>query len=201
MSRTSKPKSNPHVGSTDKILAAAGRVFAKRGFAGATVQEVADEAGMTKPTVYNHFGGKAELYVAVMDRAHGDILARMHKAAQQPGTAYERVAAVLDSQVTVVAEYADLVRVAHSVMFLPERKRPMVDGQRYWEERFEILRQVMAEGVEEGELQGDPKTLALAVSGVVGSIALARAMVPDAPLLTDDVEQRLWDVIYQGAKK
>jgi hypothetical protein len=63
------------------------------------------------------------------------------------------------------------------------------------------MREVMQAGVDSGELQGDPTDLALAVSGMVGSIAMARAMVPEAPLLTDDVERRLWDVIFQGARR
>lgn len=44
------------------ILAAAFAVFARRGFTQASVQEIADEAGVAKPTLYNHFADKDELF-------------------------------------------------------------------------------------------------------------------------------------------
>jgi AcrR family transcriptional regulator len=50
-----------------KLLEAAARVYASRGFAGATLDEVAEEAGFTKGAVYAHFGSKDNLLVALMD--------------------------------------------------------------------------------------------------------------------------------------
>lgn len=47
------------------LLAAAGRVFAARGFEGASVDDVAAEAGYTKGAVYAHFGSKRDLFLAV----------------------------------------------------------------------------------------------------------------------------------------
>jgi AcrR family transcriptional regulator len=48
------------------ILAAAFEVFARRGFTHASVQEIADEAGVAKPTLYNHFTDKDELFRRAM---------------------------------------------------------------------------------------------------------------------------------------
>lgn len=48
------------------ILAAAFKVFARRGFAQASVQEIADAAGVAKPTLYNHFADKDELFRRAM---------------------------------------------------------------------------------------------------------------------------------------
>lgn len=49
------------------LLAAAARVYARRGFDAATVDEVAEEAGFTKGAVYDHFGSKENLLVALLD--------------------------------------------------------------------------------------------------------------------------------------
>lgn len=43
-------------------------VFAERGFAAASIEEIADRAGVSKPIVYGHFGGKDGLWTAVVDR-------------------------------------------------------------------------------------------------------------------------------------
>jgi AcrR family transcriptional regulator len=50
-----------------RLLDAAARVYAARGFAGATLDDVAEEAGLTKGAVYGHFGSKDNLLVALMD--------------------------------------------------------------------------------------------------------------------------------------
>jgi AcrR family transcriptional regulator len=49
------------------LLSAAARVYAARGFGGATLDEVAAEAGFTKGAVYGHFGSKENLLLALME--------------------------------------------------------------------------------------------------------------------------------------
>ena len=51
-----------------RLLDAAGRVFARRGFHAATVDEVADAAGYTKGAVYSNFANKDELFLALLDQ-------------------------------------------------------------------------------------------------------------------------------------
>jgi AcrR family transcriptional regulator len=50
-----------------QLLDAAARVYARRGFDGATLDEVAEEAGFTKGAVYDHFGSKEKLLLALLD--------------------------------------------------------------------------------------------------------------------------------------
>ncbi|PND54464.1 hypothetical protein CRM90_27900 [Mycobacterium sp. ENV421] len=54
----------------EMIITAAIRVFAYRGYDAATVQEVADLVGITRPAIHHHFPGKAPLYRAALDRAY-----------------------------------------------------------------------------------------------------------------------------------
>ncbi len=51
----------------ERLIAAAARVYARAGFNGATLDEVAAEAGFTKGAVYGHFGSKENLLVALVD--------------------------------------------------------------------------------------------------------------------------------------
>src|SRR5437764_15413442 len=50
-----------------RLLEAAARVYARRGFEAATLDEVAEEAGFTKGAVYDHFGSKEKLLLALLD--------------------------------------------------------------------------------------------------------------------------------------
>jgi AcrR family transcriptional regulator len=49
------------------ILAAARRVFVRRGFHAASLDEIAEEAGYTKGAVYSNFSGKDDLFLALLD--------------------------------------------------------------------------------------------------------------------------------------
>jgi AcrR family transcriptional regulator len=50
------------------LLDAAEEIFARRGFEGAALEDIADIAGYTRGAIYSHFGSKAELFLAVIER-------------------------------------------------------------------------------------------------------------------------------------
>jgi AcrR family transcriptional regulator len=55
------------------ILAVATREFADRGYAGARINEIADKTSTTKRMIYYYFGGKEQLYIAVLEQAYSRI--------------------------------------------------------------------------------------------------------------------------------
>jgi AcrR family transcriptional regulator len=67
------------------IVATAVRVFAYRGYDAATLREVADLVGITRPAVHHYFPGKAPLYRAALDRAHEIV---MRPLAARPGDGF-----------------------------------------------------------------------------------------------------------------
>ena len=52
----------------EQLLDIGRRLFAERGFEGTSIEEIAAKAGVSKPVVYEHFGGKEGLYAVVVDR-------------------------------------------------------------------------------------------------------------------------------------
>ena len=63
---TRVPRSERKAQTREELLAAARTVFLRRGFHGATLDEIADEAGYTKGAVYSNFVGKDDLYLALL---------------------------------------------------------------------------------------------------------------------------------------
>jgi len=59
----------------EQTLGVAHALFAERGYAAVTMDEVAAEVGVTKPLLYNYFGNKERLYIACMKRS-GDALVK-----------------------------------------------------------------------------------------------------------------------------
>jgi AcrR family transcriptional regulator len=59
----------------EQLLDIGRRLFAERGFEGTSIEEIAAQAGVSKPIVYEHFGGKEGLYAVVVDREVEHLLA------------------------------------------------------------------------------------------------------------------------------
>jgi AcrR family transcriptional regulator len=58
----------------EQLIDVGRRLFAERGFEGTSVEEIATKAGVSKPVVYEHFGGKEGLYAVVVDREMQQLL-------------------------------------------------------------------------------------------------------------------------------
>jgi AcrR family transcriptional regulator len=61
----------------EQLLDIGRSLFAAKGFDGTSVEEIAERAGVSKPVVYEHFGGKEGLYAVVVDREVRRLLARI----------------------------------------------------------------------------------------------------------------------------
>jgi len=63
----------------DALLAAAARVFSRKGYEGATIADIASEAGVSSGAIYAHYDGKAELFSAALQaHVHQEISRHLH---------------------------------------------------------------------------------------------------------------------------
>ena len=97
----------------EQTLGVAHALFAERGYAAVTMEEIAAAVGVTKPLLYNYFGNKERLYIACMERA-GDSLTQTVAAAiggtESPGDA-------LGAGVRAFFAFLDTDRAAWAVLF------------------------------------------------------------------------------------
>ena len=73
MAQGTKGARLPRTARRAQLLAAAGEVFAANGYHAAAMDEIAERAGVSKPVLYQHFPGKLELYLALL-QTHTDEL-------------------------------------------------------------------------------------------------------------------------------
>ena len=114
----------PEAGSTaTRILDAAEALFARRGFAGVSVREIAGQVGLNQASIYNHFPSKQALYEAVLERGLQPVRALLAEG--------EHGLASRDSQDRLLERLVDhLWRTPHLPKLI---QREVLDGGEYLE--------------------------------------------------------------------
>jgi len=106
MAGTPKPEGRPRLAASARRaqLVEVGRtVFAAHGYEATSVEEIAERAGISKPIVYEHFGGKEGLYAVIVDREVEHIVGRIVEAISS-GSPRERLERAALAFLTYVKE-------------------------------------------------------------------------------------------------
>ncbi|SCL13690.1 transcriptional regulator, TetR family [Micromonospora rhizosphaerae] len=88
-----RPTRLPRSARRKQLLAAAQEVFVAQGYHAAAMDDIAERAGVSKPVLYQHFPGKMELYLALLDTHCDAIVAKVHDAMRGTNDNKERVSA------------------------------------------------------------------------------------------------------------
>ncbi len=97
----------------EQTLEVAHALFAERGFAAVTMDDVAGEMGVTKPLLYNYFGNKERLYIACMERAGDALSATIAEAVRETASPGDALGAGLRA----FFAFLDADRAAWAVLF------------------------------------------------------------------------------------
>jgi AcrR family transcriptional regulator len=87
----------------EQLLDVGRRLFAEKGFEGTSVEEIASTAQVSKPVVYEHFGGKEGLYAVVVDREIRTLLESITRAL----TADDRPRVLLERAALTLLDYIE----------------------------------------------------------------------------------------------
>jgi AcrR family transcriptional regulator len=86
-----RPTRLPRSARRKQLLAAAQQIFVAQGYHAAAMDEIAERAGVSKPVLYQHFPGKLELYLALLDTHCDAIIAKVRTAMMSTPDNKERV--------------------------------------------------------------------------------------------------------------
>lgn len=89
-----------------QLVEVARAVFAKRGYEATTIEEIADRAKVSKPVVYEHFGGKEGLYAVIVDREMEYVVRRISESIAS-GAPRDRVEQAALAFLTYVKDHPD----------------------------------------------------------------------------------------------
>lgn len=129
----------------ERIIAAAMRCVAERGYSHTTIREIARAADMTSGSLYHYFPNKSELLTATVKEIEQLALPRLRDAAARSGDAVERLAAVLDEFDRLIREYPDLAAFDQAIR--AENAEPAHGRRQY--PGLNVLRDIVTEIVED----------------------------------------------------
>lgn len=132
-----------------QIFEAAGRVFALKGFHNATVQDVADEAGLGKGTLYEYVQSKNELLLLVIDEGQHILMEQLHSVLSGITDPAEKLRAMVREALRLIEEHRDAARVIIPIAVgMTDEAAARIDEIR--ERYIEVFQQVIDDGVSAG---------------------------------------------------
>jgi AcrR family transcriptional regulator len=151
------------------------RVIARRGMSAATMQEIADEAGVAKGTIYLYFRDRDELVERTFEEAMARLMSEVETALERETTFEEKIRAVMTAKLAFFSKNREFFRLYLSMRMpegTPERQRRQKRHcQPQYQARIRSLAQALEQAMESGEIRrADPHRLAIFI--VEGSTAL-----------------------------
>jgi AcrR family transcriptional regulator len=167
------------------------RVIARKGIAAATMQDIAEEAGVAKGTIYLYFRDRDELVEKTFESAMSQLHGKIDAALEAEGTFADRLRAMLTAVTSFFETNREFFRLYIS-MRLPEgspqqQRRQKRTCQPQYQARVERVAEVLRKAMESGEIRStDPRRLALFIIEGSNAVIIERVM-SEAPPSEDDV--------------
>ena len=169
----------------------ASALFCARGYAATSVRDIAKALDLQGGSLYAHVSSKEDVLWAIVDDAARRFLAVGRPIAGGPGSAVERLRALVGAHVEVVTEARDRASVFlfQWTALSTERRQAVLGARDQYEACF---RQVVADGVAAGDLTADPWVAAVFTLSALNGIP--RWYRPDGPLTPDQIAERFADL-------
>jgi TetR/AcrR family acrAB operon transcriptional repressor len=170
----------------ETILDAAMQVFCEKGYAAATLDDIARAAEVTRGAIYWHFDGKPAVYNSLVQERFGRAFAHLGKLLAQPGTPLERLRRLLVWQLAFVEENAEYRAVLELTLLKTVATPELAEGMARKAQNLAQMRRQLAELIDEakaaGELRNDvaAETAALAALGMTSGVTSLWLLDPHA---------------------
>ena len=151
-----------------RLLRAAIEVFQAKGYAAATVREIVEAAGVTKPVLYYHFRSKEGLYLALMEPGMAEFEAFLREHGEGRGSARQRIEHLCLQAWKLFKRNLPVIRVMYAIYYGPPQGAPFLDFDRLHLAFQNLLKRLLVEGREAGEfIFGRTEDAMWALIGVV----------------------------------
>lgn len=183
-----------------EIIEAARAVFARKGFNDATVDDIAEAAGIAKGTIYLYFPSKREIYVETVRQG---LIALQHEVAKSmdaESSAAGKVRAFIETRLTYSERNRDFIRIYYTeftnMLIHPAHVRQ--EFQDLYNRQAEALERVLQDGMENNQVRSvNSAASARIIYDMTRGLIAQRLLGWSQASVVEDAEF-LFDVIWKG---
>jgi TetR/AcrR family fatty acid metabolism transcriptional regulator len=185
----------------EKILKAAEKTFAKKGFYNAKVAEIARAAGVADGTIYLYFKNKDDVLISLFEERMAWFIAECKKILQAETEVFAKLRILISFHFRLFEENPDMaevitVELRQSSKFMREYK------PRHFLEYLRIFSEIIAQGQKEGKISKklNPRVIRRAIFGAVDEITLDWALSGKKRFAMSQAAEQLSYMLLEGLK-
>jgi AcrR family transcriptional regulator len=178
----------------DQLIGVARICFAEKGFDGTSIEEIAARAEVSKPVIYEHFGGKEGLYAVVVDREVNALLGSLREALIDPRSPSRRL---LERATMALLDYIESCPEGFQIIM---RDSSELGGSGFASLLNDVIVRVEGLLIPRFEERGfDPKPVSLIAQALTGLVAMTGQWWLDNPEFTkEEVATYLVNLAWNG---
>jgi AcrR family transcriptional regulator len=185
----------------EQILTAAERVFAGKGFADATVAEVAREAGLSDATIYEYFSSKEELLFSIPLQTTRKAARELSLHLNYIRGAANKIRGIIYGYLSFYQNHPDYASV---LMLILKQNRKFLETEAYQliREVSRMITQVVEAGIAAGEFKADtdPHLVRAVILGTIEHSVITWLLL-DRPQDILELADPLTDIVIEGIRK
>jgi len=183
----------------ERLLIAAAKVFAQKGYTAASVDEIVAAASVTKPVLYYWFRSKEGLFLELMGDAFARVTAALEAVGREPGGAAERLYRLGDRVLELLEQNVETARIMYSLYYGPPQGAPPFDFEVFHTTLRRAVREMILQGIRQGEFRrGNAEDFTWAFLGAVSICIEAHLGHPELAPHTRAIFARTFQVLVQG---
>jgi len=186
--------------SRERLLETATELFAEKGYAGASVREIVEKAGVSKPVLYYYFKSKEGLFYAILEWAADVQQNILNEIFEARGTVLQRFIFLYRRVHEGIQQYKSLYTMIHGLIYGPPEGVPEYDFASFQRYMLDAVKRIYAEGLPSGEIRdADAEEVAFLVLGLMDFSINMDMVLPE--LADSQRPERLLRLAFQGLSK
>ena len=153
LDKNDKALKAPESTARQRLLDTATELFAEKGYAGTSVREIVDRAGVSKPVLYYYFKSKEGLFYAILEWAADVQQEILDEIFSVSGTVLDRLIFFYRRISEGVQQYQTLYKMIHGLLYGPPQGAPEYDLPQYQRHMFDAVKRIYTSGMTPQEIK------------------------------------------------
>jgi AcrR family transcriptional regulator len=180
-----------------RLLETATELFADKGYAGTSVREIVDRAGVSKPVLYYYFKSKEGLFYAILEWAADVQQTILNEIFTASGSVLDRFIYFYRRVLEGVEEYRHLYAMIHGLMYGPPQGAPEFDLPEYQRRMFDAVKRIYRNGLTAGDVRSaDEDEVAFLVLSLIDFSLNMNQVLPE--MADPQRPERLLRLAFEG---